>query len=415
MNVQSPASAGLPNFRPGQPLNDAYKLNQLVAYVRSITPQKGVGTFVKRTAAGTTIDAIRKGGGSTETNQTPFQVFVDETSLVINSDSHLINTEDKDSYEVSNSAWGLETGISIDGLGVGDKIWLEIQFDSSGNLLTPFVNSGPVGSGGAWDQFPDPIQINIDATPYQETYFQIIAEITDPEKDLRPGFTVTQTDETILQITQVLDTNIALVGATTTADANEPGLPIMVAIPWNMLVTKTDGSGDTIADSSNIITPWDFGVTNPTPWHPFKVTIDSGDTSKVKVEGNSDLWKTLGTKQTITGLSAGFAVAVGDLIWLNIGINSASIIAPDNATIEHGTAWSGHPNPIILAGDTPDYQTDYNQIIAEVVATTDPRDGITGGTTTAPFKVIQHLDSALICTQWVVNGIVCMVPQPCSL
>jgi hypothetical protein len=157
------------------------------------------------------------------------------------------------------------------------------------------------------------------------------------------------------------------------------------------------------------------GGGSPAPWHPYQINDETGTTGgpQVSVDGNSDLWATFDTNQAISGLDTPFGVAVGDLIWLNIGIDSATNVVPDNATIAHGAAWNGHSNPIILDTSDPSnpYQTDYNKIIAEVVATTDPREGKVIGPAGNQVKIIQHLKSSLICTIWVYSGAAVCIPE----
>lgn len=164
--------------------------------------------------------------------------------------------------------------------------------------------------------------------------------------------------------------------------------------------------------------PGGGGGDSRSPWHPYRVNVLApltDGTPQVAVDFNSDLWKDFSTKQDVSGLGTAFAPAIGDLIWLHIGVTSADSITPDEATIEHGAPWEGHPNPILYtseAGTT--YQTEYNQIIAEVVAESDPRDGVVAGSGDKAVKVIQRLKSSIRCTLRAVNGIVCIVPESCS-
>lgn len=62
----------LPTFVQDRPLADqltARNMNQIVAYLRSITVQPGVGVFIRRTVGGTTVDARPgKGGGGADPN-----------------------------------------------------------------------------------------------------------------------------------------------------------------------------------------------------------------------------------------------------------------------------------------------------------------------------------------------------------
>lgn len=60
--MEAPGASGLPKFKAGGRFEDEFtasRMNAIVDYVRASTPLRGVGTLVKRTAAGTTIDAIK--------------------------------------------------------------------------------------------------------------------------------------------------------------------------------------------------------------------------------------------------------------------------------------------------------------------------------------------------------------------
>ena len=267
--------------KPGDPIK-ASDWNTLIDCVRSGQINPGSGVRITRTPSGTTlaVDKVTL-NKSVSLPRTPFQVVAisggDNPTIGVISDSHVINAADKDSYEEDNSDWGLlsddESTGDFDLPNIGDKIWLQFTFDESQNLTSTDLKYGLVGQGD-WDEFPDPISINTDGTPYQEYYHQIIGEVTDPQNDSRDGFTMTASDGTKVKIVQILETNLTLVPAVTTQDADQPGLNIMVAIPSNAPATSSDGNADPVTDEQNIKTPWEFG-TKADEMFPFKVQIRS--------------------------------------------------------------------------------------------------------------------------------------------
>lgn len=247
-------------------------LNRVIDLIQANGLEQGLNYNIKRTPCGTTLCL----DPSTSNNvETPFQVIkVGGGKIGVISNSHVINTSDKDTYEEDNTGWGLLSdypspddagAITVDDLSIGDKIWLSFTFDADGNNTDISIEYGTVG-GEAWDEFPDPISINTDdeENPFQEYYHQIIAEITNPEDDPRTGFTVTQNndDKTKIQVTQVLFSNLALVDARTTIDADEKNLAIMVCIPITAVATDLNGSADPIGTQAggDIKTPFDLGM-----------------------------------------------------------------------------------------------------------------------------------------------------------
>ena len=290
--------------KPGDPIK-ASDWNALIDFVRSAQVNPGSGVRVTRTPSGTTlaVDKVPQRNGVTLPN-CPFQVIQvssgdpdtgEEPTIGVISDSHVINAADKDAYEEDNSEWGLlnddvADGDNIEGdfelPDVGDKIWLQFTFDQDQNLTSIDLMHGPVGDEN-WDEYPDPISINTDdeANPYQEFYHQIIAECTDPESDPRDGLVITNADGDKVQITQILKTNLTLVPAATTEDADEPNLDIMVAIPSNAPATSDDGNADPINDADeDIRTPWSFAAPLDDAF-PFKLRgrVDSDNQGWISV------------------------------------------------------------------------------------------------------------------------------------
>lgn len=236
--------------------------------------------------------------GAVKSPETPFQVVLipganegDDDQIGVISNSHLFNSEDKDTYEENNSDWGLlnddrtSGGFSIEDLSAGDKIWLEIKLNRDQSIAEVSVRHGSAGGSGAWDEYPDPIAINVDdsSDPYQEYYNQIIAEITDPETDPREGFTVEKgsgESAVKMQVTQLLFTNLIMMAAHTTSDADEPNLPLSVATPQSGPGTDTEGNADEINDGDDIMTPFTLG--DLPPRYSFQL-FDASDNEGPKV------------------------------------------------------------------------------------------------------------------------------------
>ena len=286
---------GLPSkVRPGDQIS-ARAWNDLIDYVRAsaLSPSNS-GIRVVRAGGGITL-ATNKARSTNKTNNdpTPFKVVLvpaasnDGTNPAIGvvADSHILNSNDAGSYEESNSDWGLlDSDYLTSGSGngmidiptLGDKIWLQVTFDDSQNITSIDVqNSGD--DDDSW--FPDPISINTDdsSNPYQDYLYILIAECTDPEEDPRQGFTAVNGDGDTVQVTQCLFTNLMLVKGKTSDSADNPGVPILMAIPWPHPGTDVSGDGGEIAPSVGLTTPWEFG-SDDNPWLNSQVDSDAGDT-----------------------------------------------------------------------------------------------------------------------------------------
>ncbi len=254
-------------------------LNTIVEDIRSIRGRAGINIRLRQTPDSTEFNAdTSKAVRQLELPETPFQVVdigngdpdLGYAAIGVVSNSHLFNSEDRNTYEEDNTDWGLldderhgtEGPIPIDSLNLGDKIYLQIELDPDDqSIIAIDVQYGPVNTGD-WPQYPDPIEINTDDpdNPYQQYFYQIIAEITDPAVDPRPGFTIIQSDTNELQVTQLLFANLMMATATTTQDADEPALPLLVAIPWSVLPgTSIDGAADEIPSEDDLMTPWQLG------------------------------------------------------------------------------------------------------------------------------------------------------------
>ena len=286
------------------------------------------GAAVNQTPKGLSVGISSPGAGANAI--WPFQVlFVPNLhgtggGLGVNPDSHVINGADKDAYEEDNSDWGLlnddyktdgitSGGIGINSLNLGDKIWLKFTFDSSQNLTSIDLKHGPVGSS-EWDEFPDPIAINKDdpSNPFQEFYHQIIAEVTNPAEDPRPGLQIKQSGGSTIQITQLLFTNLILTPAVTTSDADQANLGIMVAIPWNGPATNSSGSADEINDQTDVKTPWQFGKKDAQIDFQLSAVPQSGGAAdKLGIfSGTVSDSGASGTVHNVTGLTTGEVTAV---------------------------------------------------------------------------------------------------------
>ena len=143
----------------------------------------------------------------------------------------------------------------------------------------------------------------------------------------------------------------------------------------------------------------------PSKWHPVPVVRGTGSQAKAKVSAGK-FYKSFTEEVTVGGLNTEFSVASGDKIWLSITVTNA---APVTATIEHGSNYTG---PLVLSGEN---QTKFNYLIAEIVAVSDPREGTLSGSGNGSVKIVQHLRSSLLATQWAINGKVCMVPEQFAL
>lgn len=181
--------------------------------------------------------------------------------------------------------------------------------------------------------------------------------------------------------------------------------------------TPTGGTVAGIGYTPNTGTTGSGGAASVAELHPFKVLdASTADMAKVKVYEFSDLWKDFGQKfgagslPAITNLGTEFAIAEGKCLYLSVGVTSQDDVTPDAASIEYGDFWAEHPDPLVWTTDGGGtYQTDYNQIIAEVVSIFDPREGMTVGPAGAQLKIIQHLKTSRLCVLRVRLGKAVMV------
>jgi len=376
--------------KPGDPIK-ASDWNALIDFVRAAQVNPGSGVRVTRTPSGTTLAVDKTPQRNVTLPRFPFQVIQvsggdkdtgDSPTIGVISDSHVINAADKDAYEEDNSEWGLlnddETDGDFDLPAIGDKIWLQFTFDQDQNLTSIDLMYGSVG-GDDWQYYPDPIEINTDGDPYQEYYHQIVAEATDPENDPRVGLIIEDNDGTRVKIVQILKTNLIILPAVTTQDADEPGLDIMVAIPSNAPATADDGSGDEINEETDVKTPWEFASSEDE--FPFKVKIrsnpDNPDEQEFGVTYNSLLLASPDHEDNveISGLidgDDGWVTWNGedDLVWLEIEWDDW----PDSYTASIKSYSNGDDfgdGEVESDGDDPPTQTHARIVIAEITADKD--------------------------------------------
>lgn len=396
----------------------------------NLRKKKGEGYFVLSGNRG------GRGGPPPDVTETPFQVVQlertpEDTStgdlVGVISNSHLFNSEDRDTYEEDNTDWGLleddrppgDIHAWVDNY-LGDKIWLQIELDEDQVIIAIDIVHGVVGSG-LWGTYPNPIELNDDdpGNVYQQFYHQIIAEVTDPEEDPRPGLIVKNDADQEVQITQCLFTNLMLTTAHTTRDSAYPDVPLVVPVPWNLPGTAIDGSADEINEvtdpgpGNDPVTPWAYGPVSETAQTPFKVIpvpFDGDDA--IGVISNSHLlnsesrndyeelnfdWGLLSDDETTGSFSA---PNIGEKIWLEIELDPEDQ-AIVSINIEWGSAWEQYPDPIFINTDDPDnpYQQFFRQLIAEVTdPEQDPRGGFVVGDPDSPRQITQLLFADLMMT-----------------
>lgn len=257
----------------------AERMNAIMTAIHLLTRGDNiVGSYNIRKASGdgyVSLTAVTPFfGPSGGVAETPFQVVSvpnpdpDSSGGLIGviSNSHVFNSEDRNVYEIENSDWELldddrTADFAFDPGAFGEKVWIQFELDTDQAILAIDIMHGPV-AGDEWTGYPDPIEINVDDpdNPYQQFYRQIIAEITDPEQDPRPGFQITNSFGTQVQVTQLLFANLMMTTATTTSDADEAGLDLIVAVPWDVLPgTDAGGNADEIPAEDDLMTPWQLG------------------------------------------------------------------------------------------------------------------------------------------------------------
>jgi hypothetical protein len=279
-------------------------VNNLVNLVCKIQPLAGDGLIRQDGPLGRSFSVVLPDSTGQSVLDHPFQIIKQNitfgsnsyTQIGVTSNSHLFNSEDKETYEEENEDWGLLADdndqfdfnwVYTDTLIPGDKIWLQISLDADQVITGIQLRFGFVGGAGNWQYYPDPIEIGEpEGDARQVGYNQIIGEVTYFEEDPRStDVTWTTQDGTKFQITQLLHTNLMMTTAHTTDDADDPGLPLLVAIPWNGPGTSTDGIADEINSDDDLMTPWSLGpVSESGSTVAFSVVdISSGNNLAVQV------------------------------------------------------------------------------------------------------------------------------------
>jgi len=144
-----------------------------------------------------------------------------------------------------------------------------------------------------------------------------------------------------------------------------------------------DGIGQT-PQSSSAIQPAPAAA-GFVPWLPSDAT-DSGGT-KCKI-GNGTILKSrkIDDALTISGLNTAFSIVEGIKIWIDVSITNNGDGSTDvnNGELQNGApAWGTDPVEVESG-----VQTDFNILLAEVVAVSDPRDGILCGSGVSQLKVV---------------------------
>lgn len=263
--------------------------------------------------------------------------------------SHVYNSESRDIYEVPNDTWGLldddrTSANAFDPGSPGEKIFLEIELDPGDqSIISIEIVHGVVGFG-LWDNYPDPIEINVEDldNPYQQFYHQIIAEITDPFVDPRPGFQIKNSFGVPVQVTQCLFADLMMTTATTTSDAEEAGLALLVAIPWDVSPgTDTGGTGTGFSPEDNLMTPWQIGSEETLNDYNFELfnASENGAAKVLILDGvvygpNNDSGMDpdgMPSNDTYT-----IDVADGDEIWIGMTWSSSDPPIITSVWIDHG-------------------------------------------------------------------------------
>jgi hypothetical protein len=203
------------------------KWNALVSAVRRATITSAAGATLHVTDSGTSISIARPGGTSSSTTPTPFQVLTNGENVGILPESTLFKNLKGEKISITGLLTRLSDGtISDSDAGwfacpaIGQKIWLQIGTSAaSGDAPRPLVlteattiiRSGTAG-GSFWDEYPDPVSINIDdpTKPFQEFYNLLLAEVTDPATDTRPALATVTVSGQARQITQMWSRNVSV-------------------------------------------------------------------------------------------------------------------------------------------------------------------------------------------------------------
>jgi hypothetical protein len=112
------------------------------------------------------------------------------------------------------------------------------------------------------------------------------------------------------------------------------------------------------------------------------------------------LSKAAGTQdtQTITGLYENNSVSVGDIVFLTVTFDENYAVSSAYIEVGSTSAWTNFPDPAEYDETNIDQQTKYHHLIAQIVETTDTRDGTEyalGEAGDVHVKVIQLLKTNL--------------------
>ena len=368
------------------------------------------------------------GGVGVTLPRTPFQIIARTIGVGVNQrlqlgviqDSHLFNSEDKDTYEEDNSDWGLldvdeESGwTNVTTSDIGKKFWLQVRLDSNQSIQGIDLRYGFPGFQGSWLEFPDQIGINTvnPQDPFQQFYNQIIGEISNPDIDPREGLmtlTIPNSNGTRIQVNQLLFDDIFMTTGHTAQDANEPDIPVIVNSSPYQPATDTGGTGTPIPSDSNLMTPWQFGPSVDVNDYSFKMfnvstfPAGGGEQFRVLILDGDVINESDGSRHTPAGMGNDDLVRVvnddGDEIWLEIHHdNTFNIVDP--ITVHAGTTTPDDTDLVsyitigqvfIDFSDEPPLLTPHNTVCGDIVFT-QPADAIES--TRYSFQMFDASDSS---------------------
>lgn len=151
--------------------------------------------------------------------------------------------------------------------------------------------------------------------------------------------------------------------------------------------------------------------------HPFQV-LDASMTGQMKVKGYVDSYIFGGTDLTTpltlggTGLDTAANVAEDDVCYLEFTLDDAVTITAQEFKV--GAQWSGYPAMFHLDTTDPDnpFVDKIRLLIAEVVATSDTRDGTTISDGTDSLKIIQRWRNNIFLQPCAAEGATAYLPIP---
>lgn len=330
--MSSPAANSLPFFTANQPMAQqltAARLNSWIAFCRSIQPQRGVGTLVKQTPGGTTIDAIAS--KRRPSPDFPWKVSIrahpDEdgkSQAMVYLNSSIFRSDKPDDTIVIT---GLDSWFNFEP--GNDLIWVYVTVSKS-NIDTATIQSYGQGQGG-FD--PTAFPWNAEQNGYMNS------DLGVPETQINfnvPIFYSTFDDDGKVQNVQMADTNLLV------KRFIDNGISAMYVEPTTLALNGYEVTDATIPSFE----------CNPPRLFPFQVTIrriDAG-TYQAKINYNSDLLLSLKPSDNlpISGLDTWFPLIANDVIWIYIVVSNQTAVS---AKIQSYGQGDGGFNPTLAAWD----------------------------------------------------------------